>query len=323
MSRLRAYSELVRLPNAFTAMADICLGWFVTMALGSAPPGLEFLLLLAASTCLYCSGIVWNDFFDVEQDQRERPGRPLPSGRVSRRAAAAFATGLCLVGLACAALAGAALLAGLLVLAILLYDAWLKRTWVGPLAMGSCRFLNVLLGLALLEGSRDPGLLRWHLALVVGLYIVGVTWFARTEARASSRAALAQAVVVMLAAWLLALAVPTWLPPDSSSPLFPYLLVALAFLIGLPISWALALPSPSRVQAAVKRAILGLVGLDAVLATAVSGNAGLLILVLLVPHRDDDRLPEFLLDSCQALGAILQVFLQLRGQRAAGDFQMI
>src|SRR5262245_19389004 len=131
MSRLRAYAELVRLPNAFTAMADICLGGLVTRTMAGALPGREFLLLLAASTCLYSGGMVWNDFFDVDQDRRERPGRPLPSGRVSRGAAAGFATGLCQVGVGCAALAGSAPIAGLLVLAILLYDAWLKRTWAG------------------------------------------------------------------------------------------------------------------------------------------------------------------------------------------------
>ena len=36
--------------------------------------------------------------------------------------------------------------AALLATAILLYDAWLKRTPLGPLAMGACRMLNVLLG---------------------------------------------------------------------------------------------------------------------------------------------------------------------------------
>jgi 4-hydroxybenzoate polyprenyltransferase len=37
------------------------------------------------------------------------------------------------------------------------------------------------------------------------------------------------------------------------------------------------------VQAAVKTAVLGLVGLDAVLATSLAGTAGLLVLLLLPP----------------------------------------
>src|SRR5205814_1426336 len=90
--------------------------------------------------------------------------------------------------------------------AILLYDGWLKRTWMGPVSMGACRFLNVMLGLAV------SGTLAWpagaHLALIVGLYIVGVTWFARTEARMSNRATLTAAAAVILAALALALPLP-------------------------------------------------------------------------------------------------------------------
>ena len=48
---------------------------------------------------------------------------------------------------------------------------------------------------------------------------------------------------------------------------------------------AIANPIPERVQAAVKRTILGLVLLDAILATALAGPIGLAILLLLVPAK--------------------------------------
>jgi 4-hydroxybenzoate polyprenyltransferase len=291
MNRSRTYAQLVRLPNLPTALADICLGALATGALPSR--WLPFVLLLAASGSLYCGGMVWNDYFDVEQDRRERPDRPLPSGRVTRREAALLGAGLLSAGVLFAALAGLSLalvadgasrlpfvLAVELVVCILLYDGWLKRTPAGPLAMGACRALNVLLGVSVVGTLAAPGP---HLAAVVGLYIVGVTWFARTEARSSSRAALRGAAAVMLAALVLALPLPATGPVGASSPLFPYLLVALGFAVGLPVSRAVADPSPANVQAAVKRAIFGLVLLDAVLATAVAGSAGLLILLLLAP----------------------------------------
>jgi 4-hydroxybenzoate polyprenyltransferase len=168
-------------------------------------------------------------------------------------------------------------LAGLTAAAVLLYDGWLKRTWAGPAGMGACRSLNVLLGVSV------SGTLAWpqgaHLAAVVGLYIAGVTWFARTEARASSQAALRGAAGVMLASLVLALP----LPAGRSSVLFPYLLVGLGFLVGVPVCRAIAVPAPARVQAAVKQSLMGLVVLDAVLATALAGAVGLVILVLLVP----------------------------------------
>lgn len=291
MSRARNYAQLVRLPNLPTALADICLGALATGAL----PGrwLPFLLLLPASGCLYCGGMVWNDFFDVEQDRVERPDRPIPSGRVSRREAGLFGAGLLAAGVFLALLAGLsqalvadaasrlpAVLACLLVGCIFLYDGWLKRTPMGPVAMGSCRALNVLLGVAAAGSLKPPGL---HLAAVVGLYIVGVTWFARTEARTSNRSALKGAAGVMLAALLLAIPLPVTGAATSSSFLFPYLLVGLGFAVGLPVSTAVADPSPANVQAAVKRAIFALILLDSVLATSCAGTTGLLILLLLTP----------------------------------------
>jgi uncharacterized membrane protein YesL len=122
---------------------------------------------------------------------------------------------------------------------------------------------------------------------VVGTYIAGVTWFARSEARASNRTALAGAAGVMAAGLLLALPAPViasefHLTPRTSF-VFPYLLVALAFLIGFPVSKAISRPTPNHVQQAVKRTIMGLVVLDAALATALAGIVGLTILILLLP----------------------------------------
>src|SRR5262245_42458264 len=290
--RVFAFAQLMRLPNAFTAMADIGLGAFVTGALPE--QALAFAFLLLSSTCLYCAGMVWNDYFDIEQDRRERPFRPLPSGRVTMREAVILGTGLMVVGLAFAALAdwGADGLrwrslwfALFLVAAVFLYDGWLKRTWAGPIGMGTCRFLNVLLGLTVAaDGIAGWGVL---LAFVVGLYIVGVTWFARTEARESEQSMLGLAAGVMAIAGVLALGLPpaarsAGLSP-TTSPFFPYLLVAFGFYVGVPAARAILRPAPSKVQAAVKRAVLGLVVFDAVLATALGGEIGLVLLVFLPP----------------------------------------
>jgi hypothetical protein len=288
MNRLRPYLQLVRLSNVFTAFADICLAALASgVGLDHWPP---FTLLLLASGCLYCGGMVWNDYFDLEQDKRERPFRPLPSGRISRSRAGFLGATLLGLGWLFAVAAGGCrgewhwtpvIIATALVAAILLYDAWLKRTWAGPLAMGTCRFLNVLLGLCV-DGS-----LTWkrelHLALVVGLYIVGVTWFAQKEAAVSKPSILTGAAVTMLAALVLGLMLPVQLSPGVGSPLFPYLLVALGFLVGMPVVRAISWPTPPRVQAAVKRSLLGLIVLDAVMATAVAGAIGLVILLLLIP----------------------------------------
>jgi 4-hydroxybenzoate polyprenyltransferase len=295
---LRPYAQLVRLPNLPTPLADIALAGLAVGAIPQRWPA--FILLLLASASLYMAGMVWNDFFDVEQDARERPERPIPSRRISRRSAGMLGTALLSTGVVLALLVGLAVRAGgraegwllpgmlavLLTAAILLYDGWLKRTWLGPAAMGLCRFLNVLMGVSLVGSLAWP--LGVHLSLVVGLYIAGVTWFARTEARTSSKPVLAGAAIVMLAALILAVPLPVHqhadpTSPHATSPLFPYLLVALGFVVGLPISRAISTPSPENVQAGVKRALMGLILLDTVLATATAGTIGLVLLVLMIP----------------------------------------
>jgi 4-hydroxybenzoate polyprenyltransferase len=295
-------AQLVRLPNVFTAMADI--GMAALMAGALLDQFVSFVLLVLASSCLYCGGMVWNDYFDFEQDLRERPFRPLPSYRIALPTAARIGTGLLAAGLFLAILAGIrgdgwhvapTVVAGLLVCAILLYDGWLKRTWAGPLSMGLCRFLNVLLGLTVVP----DGIPAWGvvLATVVGTYIVGVTWFARREAVISWQLELLAATFLMLAALPLALFLPvlgtplarpaeagslaTFLSGELGHVLFPYLLVAFGFYIGLPAAQAIHNPGPRQVQTAVKRAVLGLVLLDAVLATSLAGTPGLLLVLLL------------------------------------------
>ncbi|MBS0202734.1 MAG: UbiA family prenyltransferase [Planctomycetes bacterium] len=273
------YLQLVRLPTVFTAMADIILGYTLTHTFVAGTDGSEdapkFLVLLAASCCLYMSGMVFNDVFDLQQDTAERPGRPIPSGRVSRNSAIVLGVVLMTVGIVSAALVTRVSLqvAGLLAVAILSYDGLLKRTPLGPLAMGSCRLLNVLLGASDQLFWTPPGLLvRPQLAAAIGLgvYIVGVTVFARTEAKTSSRwqLGLAQilfnAGIVVLGCLIVAWPVWTW-PPRGNGPVAVAMLAVIAFTLNRRALTALADPSPSNVQTTIKLLLLSYVMLDATL----------------------------------------------------------
>src|SRR5436190_5800882 len=68
----QAYAQLVRFPNVFTALADIAVGTLAVRALTSVQPAwYTTVCLFLASACLYSAGMVWNDYFDVDQDRRE------------------------------------------------------------------------------------------------------------------------------------------------------------------------------------------------------------------------------------------------------------
>ncbi len=271
MSTFIAYLQLCRLPTVFTAMADIFLGFLlVHRTLTSTADGSlrELLLLLASSTGLYLSGMVWNDVFDRRQDSQERPQRPLPSGRVTLPGAIIFASVLMLAGLGAAALASryslvvAVLLAG----CILLYDAVLKRTPLGPIAMGGCRFLNVILGAS--SGWLRFEQLWWRpqvwVAAGLGIYIVGVTWFARTETRESRRLPLFLAMLTVnvglatLIGWI-----THWAGHDRDAVLMVMAVIVLT--TNRRLSAAIFTPQPVRVQNAIRTMLLSIIMLDATL----------------------------------------------------------
>jgi 4-hydroxybenzoate polyprenyltransferase len=296
MRQLLPYAQLVRLPNTFTAMADIFLGALATGLLLERPG--KFICLLLASTLLYWSGMIWNDYFDLDQDRKERPGRPIASGRVSLQSAACLGIAFMAIGVVLAGLAdwlSADKLADIrfrslpiaiaLVISIFLYDGVLKATFAGPIFMGLCRSLNILLGLSIL--GAWPPFWGWLIAIIIGIYIGGVTWFARTEARTSSQPMLIGAAIAMLVSLLLALTVPALAlePPCDGQPslLFPYLLALFGGYLGIAVIAAIRRPDPGRVQPVIKRAVMGLVVLDALLASAFVGSFGLLLIVLLIP----------------------------------------
>ncbi len=289
---IRAYLELVRVPNVFTAMADVMLGFLFTHA--GLNPLPQFVLLLAASSLLYLAGMVLNDYFDREQDARERPQRPIPSGRVEAAAALRLGVTLTVLGIAAAGVASSVAASGWpLVVAVLLagsvwsYDAVLKQTPLAPVAMGACRMLNVLLGMSLHEGPWQP--VHWIVAAGVGVYVMGVTLFARSEARTSGRVQLALGLAILLAGIGLLSSTPTWatgkeFPPVSA----PDRWFVFWGLIGLVIGWrcvrAVLDPRPQFVQAAVRNCIFALIILDAGAVLAVQDRFwALFIVALLAP----------------------------------------
>lgn len=297
-SRLLAQAELLRVPNVFTALADVAMGFLLTHA--SHRPTAVLILLAAASACLYLSGMVLNDYFDRAADAAERPHRPIPSGRVSPVFARRLGWGLLLAGVLAGWSAGvlvssvrsgvvALLLAGMVVA----YDGFLKRTPLGPLAMGSCRLLNVLMGMS--AAAQPPAAMHWVVAGGIGLYIAGVTWFARTEAAESHRGQLAAALVVMIGGIALLAWYPQWADgnlPEVSQPVYALRTGNRWYwfwgLMAVMIAWrglrAVIDPLPVYVQGAVKQCLVSLVVLDAAVCIGVRGPFyGAAVVALVLP----------------------------------------
>lgn len=148
--RVKEYLQLIRLPNVFTTPSNILAGYFaaVTTTTAAEADGVHLIALMVSSGLLYIAGIVLNDYFDIEIDKKERPSRPLPSGKISKGYALTIAIVALLIANIIALVVGPISLAISLALTLLIiaYDYQLKYTVLGPFAMGGTRSLNVIFG---------------------------------------------------------------------------------------------------------------------------------------------------------------------------------
>ncbi|MHB0775285.1 UbiA family prenyltransferase [Halomonas sp. WWR20] len=172
--------RLGRVSNLPTVWSNGIAGWVLT---GVAPGGAGLLVLLMALSLFYVGGMYLNDAFDAEIDARERANRPIPLGEVSRLTV--YILGFVMLGLGATLLFWLSVPAGwgglALGAAIVLYDWWHKRTVLGPVIMGLCRFL-VYATAALSAGASTPDTVITVGALGLFCHVVGLTYAARQEA---------------------------------------------------------------------------------------------------------------------------------------------
>ena len=153
---VRSWLQLVRAPNLFTVGGDPLAGFFLA---NFGIPTREALFPILASFCLYAAGLVDNDLADYQEDLRDRPSRPLPSGAIAPATARAT-TGL---------------------LTVAAYNHVLTAIpGLGPLSMGLCRGLSLLLGAAAAPAAVFPTEV-FLAATGLTLWIAGVTHLARHE----------------------------------------------------------------------------------------------------------------------------------------------
>lgn len=302
---LRDWAELVRLPNVFTVLSD---SLTAAILVSSGPIAwLTLVILVAASIFMYWGGMILNDVADLEEDRQSRGNRPLVRGRISPVLAGHIGNGMLLTAPILVLLAtniyreqplwmGAAFLTAVaLALCVRVYDSPLKRTSLGPILMGLCRSLNILMvGCAMLAVSPiESGVPRSLLVMAggIGVYILGVTVFARREESESQPVSLSLGLILEVAGLALIAALP-WLSGAEEGarwqvdPWFAF--PVLIGLVGLTVVnrgvQALNHPVPRKVQLAVKHAILTLVLLDAAIAALSAGPwFGGAIALLLLP----------------------------------------
>lgn len=186
---LHAWLELARASNVATCASNVLVGFAVGWRCAVAPPqpwpetALRVSAVIVAIVLLYVAGMILNDVLDAAIDLRERPGRPIPSGRVSRRAAMIAAAAFVVAALAAIAVvsSAAALVAAGLVAAIVAYDLLHQRSGATVVLMGICRALTYAVAAAAAAWPLEPRPLTIF-AVAIVLYIVALSTVARIEA---------------------------------------------------------------------------------------------------------------------------------------------
>lgn len=285
-SVIKGYLRLTRPANLPTAAADVLAGiaisgFFTASFLNR---NWEFhsigsvVLLICSSVFLYAAGVMLNDVFDYRLDQEERPERPIPSGLVPLRSAAILGGVLMAIGIAFAFFTGplSGSVAVVLALSILLYDAVGKHhSFFGPLTMGLCRGLNLLLGISIL-GSLGP----WGIAIIPIIFIAAITMISRGEVHGDNKAHIVWAAVGYVLVILTLVSIPIF----TGHPVWISLLFVLlfAFLVLRPLRKAYWENSPQNIKKAVKAGVISIIVLDAALAVGFSyWWVGVIILLLL------------------------------------------
>lgn len=282
MNKLIGYLRLTRPANLITAIADILAGvalaGFVFENQGSY---MTVGLLLFATVGLYGGGVVFNDVFDAELDQIERPERPIPSGLISKSAATLWAMILLIIGVLCA-LFVKSFPAGILAIAIaisaVVYDKWGKHhSILGPVNMGLCRGLNLLLGISIVPSALFA---IGYVAVIPVLYIAAITMVSRGEVHGGKKTTL------LAGGFFYGIVIGSILVVSfaKGAGLIPaFFLLLFAFMIFPPLIRAIRQPSGKAIGKAVKAGVIGLILMNAAWAAAAGSIPLAVTIALLLP----------------------------------------
>jgi hypothetical protein len=286
---LRQYLTLFRLPNVFTAPSNILAGYYAVVEPASAS-GLHLAILIICSILLYLSGIVLNDYFDIEVDRRERPLRPLPAGTVSKRKVLLIGIVFIIAANFISLLVSTStfIIAAILSGTIVSYDYRMKYSVYGPGMMGAARALNVMLGSSpiflttVLNINNSARIAVVTVSLFV--FVFAISRLSRKEIDETDKLRTAKGSFLMIFA-VLAINIVSGLVGVFLKDLFANLaLFAIIMIITFKPLLQRQPLSSKDIQRTIKTMVLSIIVLDSAFVSGSAGTAyGLVTLMLIMP----------------------------------------
>jgi 4-hydroxybenzoate polyprenyltransferase len=279
------YLILVRLPNLFTLPSNILVGFVIASSL-TLTSYVQVLLLVTISILLYCVGLILNDLFDYNIDKKERPDRPLASGKVSRRAAIGLVTAFSALALGLSLIVSIPTLvtSSLLFVLIFGYDKFLKKTMAGPFTIAAARVINVMLGASVDFGhiGSFPQLIILTFVLTITfVYVCLIGFISRYEIHGFPKNTKLFLIPIIIVAIISSIAF------FSLMGFFKYeclIILALFSFIMARTFYKIHKQDSSGIQRIVQNMILSIIVLDSTFLSGIRGiEIGLVVLVLLAP----------------------------------------
>ena len=276
---INAYLQLCRPANLPTAAADIIAGMSLAGIFNNFfNLNSDQILLIFSSILLYGGGITLNDVFDFKIDLNERPERPIPSGNISYKNALVFGLSLIFIGITLSFLVNniSGIIALILFLSIISYNKILKNyIFLGPLNMGACRALNLLLGISIL------GELKYiEYTIVPIIFIFALTMISNDEVYGNNKKNLIfSAFLYVTVIFILNFLHITNFKSIHFSSIF---LILFALMTFKPLIKAFIINSPKNIKRAVKSGVLSIIILNCAIAIPYSHwHVGIFMLLLL------------------------------------------
>lgn len=256
---MKSYLQLIRLPAVLTSLTNIWTGYFLAFPIQGWIWLSPLFVLMGISALLYASGMILNDYYDLNEDRSKQKKKPLVHGTIP--ASHAFCLGyffqFSALGLALSFSLNTLVLTLTLILFVNAYDIGMKHFKIlGGATMASCRFLNVALGMSLFLDQVPSK--QWIFPTLLFVYVFFLTRISQMEELLERKTRF-----MGISFGLLSVPLLTCLLTPHPWIALPFALL-LVYKLWSAIQKAWTQYSPPTLVLVVKSAVLGMVLMDAI-----------------------------------------------------------
>ena len=283
---IKSYFTLIRLPNLFTVISNILVGYFLVFTIHDVDIySLSYLFLV--SIFLYIGGVVMNDLFDIKLDKSERPDRPLPSNQITKKNAII----ICIFTLTISAIVS--LFLNLftffttisMIFLIFVYNYKTKSTKWRSITLGTIRSLNIFLGSSIFINNLNQNMLPFIIILTTTFfYIFAIGILSKNESKKIEQTNTISSSFLIVYIIIFSIFILIVFEIDFFNFIaIINLIIFLILIVYYHLNCIKKNNDPYTIQWTVKNLIISIIIFDSIFITGLIGMYGFATLLLLIP----------------------------------------